>query len=163
MSNDGCEGIDHHPEVESKLVKPGAADDPLAMEAAPRPDWRDLESFAFGNGGELADLLCDLVIAGLKTATCWPVSEGQQTEIGKHMVVKDGAGRPRAVIETVELVQTRFGEVDPDFARDEGEGERTLEYWRAAHRSYFERQGVFAPDMMLWCERFRLVQVLTGD
>lgn len=131
------------------------------MIAGPHPLWRELESFSFGDGGELADPLCDLVVAGVKTATCWPVSDGQQTEIGKRMVLKDGVGRARAVIETVELVQQRFVEVDADFAWHEGEGDRTLEYWRSAHRTYFEGQGVFAPDMMLWCERFRLVQVLT--
>jgi uncharacterized protein YhfF len=43
------------------------------------PYWRELESFSFGDGPELADPLCELVVAGVKTATCWPVSEGQQT------------------------------------------------------------------------------------
>ena len=32
-------------------------------------------------------------------------------------------------------------------------------YWRDAHRSYFGRQGKFREDMMLMCERFRLVKV----
>ena len=32
--------------------------------------------------------------------------------------------------------------------------------WRAAHRAYFERNGGFAEDMPLWCERVRLVQPL---
>jgi uncharacterized protein YhfF len=132
------------------------------MSAKPGCDWRDLERFSFGDGGDLADPLCELVIAEIKTATCWPISEGQQTEIGKRMVVTDSGGWPRAVIETVELVQRRFSEVDADFAWREGEGERTLASWRAEHRSYFERQGVFAPDMMLWCERFRLVEVIVG-
>jgi uncharacterized protein YhfF len=123
-------------------------------------DWGHLESFAFGDSPELADTLCELVLAGLKTATCWPVSEGQQTEVGKRMVVRDGSSRPRAVVETVELAQRRFTDVDAAFAWNEGEGDRTLEDWRTAHRDYFERQGVFASDMLLWCERFRLIQVL---
>jgi uncharacterized protein YhfF len=29
----------------------------------------------------------------------------------------------------------------------------------AAHRRYFERLGKFSEDMMLMCERFRLVEV----
>jgi len=29
-----------------------------------------------------------------------------------------------------------------------------------AHRNYFGRQGKFSEDMMLMCERFRLVEVL---
>jgi uncharacterized protein YhfF len=123
-------------------------------------DWHDLESFAFGDGPALADELLDLVLAGKKTATCWSVSDGQQTEIGKRMVVRDGQGRPRAVLETLELARRSFHEVDAAFAHDEGEGDRTLSFWRAAHERYFRRQGTFAPDMPLYCERFRLIKVI---
>ena len=133
------------------------------MNDHPAADWRALESFAFGDGPELADALCELVIGGKKTATCWPASEGEQTHVGKRMVVKDGAGRARAVIETVELSQRRFHEVDAAFARDEGEGDRTLQDWRDGHERYFRRHGVFAPDMLLWCERFCLVAVIGAD
>lgn len=41
----------------------------------------------------------------------------------------------------------------------EGEGDRSLDYWRQAHRSHFGRQGKFREDMMLMCERFRLVEI----
>ena len=51
----------------------------------------------------------------------------------------------------------RFDEVDRSFAFDEGEGDRTLEYWRRAHSPYFTRRGAFSPDMLLWCERFRVI------
>jgi uncharacterized protein YhfF len=76
------------------------------------------------------------------------------------MVMLDRRGRPLAVIETVELAQKRFHEVDAAFAHDEGEGDRTLDYWRRAHRAYFTRSGQFTPDMLLWCERFRLVETI---
>ncbi|MBL6456091.1 ASCH domain-containing protein [Belnapia sp. T6] len=123
-------------------------------------DWRSLETFSFGDGPELADELLALVLAGRKTATCWAASQGLLTEIGKQMVALDGAGRPRAVIETIELTRRRFGQVDAAFAHDEGEGDRSLAYWRHAHRIYFTRLGQFAEDMELWCERFRVVEVI---
>ena len=65
----------------------------------------------------------------------------------------DGSGRPRAVLETVELTRRRFVEVDAAVAYDEGEGDRSLEWWRAAHRDYFGRPGEFSEDMTLYCER----------
>jgi uncharacterized protein YhfF len=123
-------------------------------------DWRTLETFSFGDNPELADELAALVLAGRKTATCWAAAQGLLTEIGKWMVMLDGTGRPRAVIETVELVQRGFGQVDAPFAYDEGEGDRTLAHWRRAHETYFSRLGQFAPDMKLWCERFRVVEVI---
>jgi uncharacterized protein YhfF len=121
-------------------------------------DWRTLETFSFGDSPALADKLAILVLAGLKTATCWAASDGMLTEVNKRMVMLDGAGKPLAVLETLELTQRRFDEVDPQFAHDEGEGDRTLAFWRAAHERYFTRKGQFTPDMMLWCERFRIVE-----
>jgi uncharacterized protein YhfF len=123
-------------------------------------DWRTLETFSFGDNPALADELAELVLAGKKTATCWAAEQGLLTDDGKRMVVLDGAGRPRAVIETVELTQHRFPDVDAAFANDEGEGDRTLAYWRRAHEVYFTRLGQFTPDMLLWCERFRVVEVI---
>ena len=123
-------------------------------------NWRDLETFSFGDGPALADELAALVLAGRKRATCWAAADGMLTEVGKQMAMLDGAGRPRAVIQTVGLTLRRFGEVDVAFARDEGEGDLTLTFWRMAHRAYFGRKGQFAEDMLLWCERFRVVEVL---
>lgn len=91
-------------------------------------NWRDLETFSFGDSPPLAGKLAALVLADKKRATCWAAAEGMLTEVGKQMVMLDGDGRPRAVIQTVELMLRRFGEVDAAFARDEGEGDLTLDY-----------------------------------
>ena len=123
-------------------------------------DWHSLERFSFGDSPELADELAELVLTGKKRATCWAAGEGPKTQVGKQWVVLDGTGDPIAVIETVELTQRRFDEVDAAFAFDEGEDDRTLASWRRAHQNYFGRQGTFAPNMLLYCERFRLVMRL---
>jgi uncharacterized protein YhfF len=116
-----------------------------------------VESFSFGDSPAIADELAALVLSGIKTATCWAASEGSLTEVGKQMLMLGGLRLPLAIIETVELAQRRFGEVDAAFAFDEGEGDRSLAYWRHAHRQYFTRKGQFAEDMLLYCERFRVV------
>jgi uncharacterized protein YhfF len=121
-------------------------------------DWQHLETFSFGDNPGLADELLGLVLSGAKRATCWAESQGLlSAEVGKMMVVLDGQGVPRAVVRTVELTKRRFDEVDDAFAYDEGEGDRSLRYWREAHTQYFTRLGRYAPDMTLWCERFELV------
>lgn len=122
-----------------------------------------LERFSLGDSPELADLLLALVLAGTKTATCSAARDGQQTEVGKHMVVCDGEGRPCAVLETVALYLNSFDKVDADFARKEGEGDLSLEWWRDAHQQFFTRNGGFTPDMMLWCEEFIIVADLTSN
>jgi uncharacterized protein YhfF len=122
-------------------------------------DWQSFETFTFGDSPELADELLDRVLQGKKRATCWAESQGLlSAEVGKLMVVLDSKGTPKAVVKTVELTKRRFDEVDEIFAHDEGEGDLSLNFWRAAHTRYFTRLGRFAPDMMLWCERFELVE-----
>ena len=124
----------------------------------------ELESFAFGDSPELADELFGVLLIGKNTATCWAASEGDKgVVVGKRWIVKDGQGRPSAVLETIEVMRRRFGEVDAAFAHDEGEGDRTLADWREAHTDYFTRRSEFSPDMELYCERFRLVEVLKRE
>ena len=130
----------------------------MSLSAVPE-QYRSLRSFAFGDGPELADELLELVLMGVKTATCSTEDEPNTSAPGERWVVLDGHGRPRCVIETTEVTYRRFGEVDAAFAYEEGEGDRSLACWREAHRSYFGRQGKFSEDMMLMCERFRLVEI----
>jgi uncharacterized protein YhfF len=122
--------------------------------------YHGLRSFAFGDGPELADQLLDLVVKGIKTATCSTEDEPNTSTPGERWIVRDGRGEPRCVIETTEVSYRRYNEVDAAFAYEEGEGDRSLSRWRAAHRNYFGRQGKFSEDMMLMCERFRLVDIL---
>src|SRR5689334_18182243 len=77
--------------------------------------WETLDRFASGDHPALADALLGLVLHGLKTATCWPVEEGQQTEVGRRSVACDGSGRPRAVLETVSIERVAFAEVSREF------------------------------------------------
>ena len=54
-------------------------------------DWRDLETFSFGDSPDLANELLELVLSGTKRATCWAESQGLlSAEVGKMMVVLDG-------------------------------------------------------------------------
>jgi uncharacterized protein YhfF len=130
------------------------------MMMAATDELHNLERTAFGGPPELADGLVVLVLKGVKTASCWAVRHGQQTHVGKQMVLCDSAGRARAVVETLSLERRRYCDVDEEFARMEGEGDLSLAWWRLAHRSFFESEGFFAPEMPLWCERFRVVRTL---
>jgi uncharacterized protein YhfF len=114
---------------------------------------------ALGNDvPDRANQLLELVLSGTKRATCWTEGQGlPSAEVGKLMVL-DGQRVPKAVLKTIELTKRRFDEVDDAFAYDEGEGDRSLQYWREAHTRYFTRLGRYAPNMMLWCERFELVE-----
>lgn len=128
--------------------------------------YAHLQRWAFGDNPKLADELLALVLIGKKTATCGALWQYEADKIpipkpGDRWIILDGAQRPRAVIETTEIKTQRFDHVDAQFAHDEGEGDQSYAYWRKAHEDYFTRQGRFAPDMLVVCERFRLIEALT--
>ena len=121
--------------------------------------YKNLRSFAFGDSPVLADELLELVLRGVKTATCSTEDEPNLSKPGECWIVLDGRGDPRCVIESTEITFRPFNGVGAAFAFEEGEGDRSLAYWRSAHRRYFTRLGKFNEDMMLMCERFRLVEI----
>ncbi|WP_211262619.1 ASCH domain-containing protein [Nitriliruptor alkaliphilus] len=120
-------------------------------------------AFAFGDSTELADELLAFVERGTKRATAGSVAEllGSQEpfpEPGQCWGLLDGRGVGRYVMETSEVRIGRLASVDPAFAWDEGEYERTYEDWLEGHRRYFARQGVAEPDELeVAFERFRVV------
>ncbi len=120
------------------------------------------ETFRFGDGPQLCSDLLALVRAGNKTATCGALRDFESGKeampvVGRQDIALNWDGSPALVIETVSLAQTRYCDVDAEFALAEGESD-SLEGWRADHKNYFERNGGFDPEMMLVCERFRVVE-----
>lgn len=121
-------------------------------------------AWAFGATAEQSDELLALVLDGTKTATASShadyLTEGEELpEPGALGIVLDGDGHPRALVVTTETRVVPFDEVDADHARDEGEGDRSLEQWREAHERFFTEHadGGFRPDMPVVLERFRVL------
>ena len=54
----------------------------------------------------------------------------------------------------------RFCDVTEAFARKEGEGDLSLEYWKKEHQRFFSSEGHFSEDMELIAEEFEVVKVL---
>lgn len=127
------------------------------------PAFAHLPQWAFGHSPAEADELCNLVLDGKKTATSaalYHFEDEPPPEPGDKAVILDGTNRPRCVIEFTEVEPAVFDEVDAGFAHDEGEGDRSLAFWRKTHKAFFTREGYFAPDMLLLCQRFRVIERL---
>lgn len=127
----------------------------------------------FGDSSAMADELLVPIIQGIKTATCsslweWEHENESPLTPGTLAVIIDGSGKPRCIIETLSVTPTRYNEVDAQFAYDEGEGDRTLEWWRKAHWDFFSRTlprigKQPSEDMILLCERFRVIYTEETD
>lgn len=121
----------------------------------------------FGNTSEMAQELAGLVLQKKKTATASLVEfneknpEHAPVENG-YSVVTDFENNPLCIVQTTEIRQVTFTEVDAQFASDEGEGNQSLEYWREVHRNYFSKEAAnsgvkFDEKTLICCERFRLL------
>ncbi len=99
----------------------------------------------------LATELGRLVRDGPKRATAGVWAEYQAESeplpaVGAYWVVLNGEGNPLCIIRTTRVELRRFGDVDEQFAWDEGEGDRTLAYWREAHLDYLASVGIRVDD-----------------
>jgi uncharacterized protein YhfF len=123
--------------------------------------------FGFGDSAELADELVSLVITGTKRATTSLPRDydgpGQSPpKPGDLSIIVDGTKTPRCIIRTVHVEIKPMRDVDELFAWDEGEGDRSLVWWKAAHARYFARQGAregftFDDSAKVVLERFEVV------
>ena len=121
----------------------------------------------WGDSPAFADELGALIVQGIKTGTCsavwaWEAEGNPVPRDGYITIALDGRGEPLCIVETYEITLRKYNAVDADFARAEGEGNFSLEYWREAHKRYFTRTLAkigreFSEDMPLVCERFRVI------
>ena len=122
------------------------------------------QAWAFGGA---PDKLAKLVMQGVKTATCSALAlyEDENEEIpkaGDYSVILDSDGQAVCIIRTTKVYIETFDQVSERHAYLEGEGDRSLEYWRQVHEEFFTEelktiQQNFDAKMELVCEVFEVV------
>ena len=132
--------------------------------AHPEAAGADWDAWAFGDS---PDELAALVLAGVKTATAsaYPLYalEGEPLpEAGEYSVILDGRGEAACVVRTDRVEVVPFRDVDGEQARREGEGDRSLAYWRAVRERFFREELaasglVFTEDMPVVLEQFHMI------
>jgi len=111
---------------------------------------------------ELRQKLVDAVLRGEKTATAGlpsdyaPHTDEPLPEVGDRFALLDFDDRPVAVVETTEVRVVAAGEIDVEFARDEGEGFESAADWRRAHENFWAEHEI-DDETLIVAERFRLV------
>jgi uncharacterized protein YhfF len=132
-----------------------------------RPKVDQYEVWHFCDSQILADRLVQLVLKGIKTATCGMVwsyeAEGEKLpEKGDLSIITDWEGQPLCIIETTHAAVIAFNDVGARHAFEEGEGDRSLDYWRRVHWEVFSRECAALEkepkeNMPLLCEKFRVL------
>jgi uncharacterized protein YhfF len=125
------------------------------------------EAFHFDDNESSANALAALVLSGQKRATAGLLWTNERTQrrlpkVGFLSVVTDWQGAPLCIIENTLIEVVPFDSVSDGFAALEGEGDKTLRYWRDAHWQFFSRECQRIgrePDLQMpvLCEQFKVV------
>jgi len=110
---------------------------------------------------ELRRQLVEAVLAGEKTATAglWSEYEAEGEPLGSpgdRFALLGYDNEPVAVVEVTEARLVPAGEIDVEFARDEGEGFESVDDWRVAHEEFFQQE--LTPETMMVAVRFKVVE-----
>lgn len=123
----------------------------------------DYEAWAYGDD---PDTLAELTRRGIKTATAsaGPLyGPGEPLPApGEYSVILDSREEAVCVIRTSRVYTVPFDQVSEEQAYQEGEGDRSLAYWRKVHEDFFRKElaeaGLeFSPQMPVVCEEFEVV------
>ena len=121
------------------------------------------EAWAFGGA---PDNLAALVMLGVKTATASAYDlyaidpdDEPMPQVGDFSVILNGKDEAVCVIQTTKLTVVPFKDVDATQAYKEGEGDRSLTYWRKVHDDFFRKEYSeynveFNEDSNVLCEEF---------
>lgn len=124
----------------------------------------DYEAWPYGAD---PDTLAELTRTGVKTATasagvCYEIEGEPLPQAGEYSVILNSREEAVCVIRTTKVYTVPFHQVSEEQAYREGEGDRSLEYWRRVHEDFFRRElaeaGLeFSLDMPVVCEEFEMV------
>lgn len=121
-------------------------------------------AWGFGDSAAMADELANHVVQGRKTASSGSLAayrnEASPPTVGSYHIILNGREEPVCVIRIVAMRIVTFNKVEAELAFKEGEGDRSLEYWRQEHKAFFTREGSFSETMELVAEEFELVEVV---
>lgn len=127
----------------------------------------EIDAWAFGVE---PDLLADLVFKGEKTATAsaydrYVLEDEPLPQVGTFDVILDSQNQAVCIVEITKVSVELFNQVSAQHAFKEGEGNKTLIYWRQVHEDFFrdclgEAGLTFTPESKVVLEEFRKVYPL---
>ncbi|HLR24168.1 MAG TPA: ASCH domain-containing protein [Candidatus Avipropionibacterium sp.] len=117
--------------------------------------------------GTDSDNLAQLVVDGVKTATCsayifYELEKQALPTTKDYNIILNDDHQSVAITKTTEVTIIPMNEVSEEFAIAEGEG--TYQNWWSIHEEYFTERlkavGLeFSEDLLIVCERFEVIHV----
>jgi len=117
--------------------------------------------------GDDPDLLAQLVLEGKKTATAsayplYALENEPIPEADQYSVILNTKDEAVCIIRNIRVTIVSYREITAEHAFKEGEGDRSLAYWRKVHEAFFTQDMAasgltFDESMPVVCEEFEVV------
>ncbi len=121
----------------------------------------------FCNNEQDANECAELVKKGIKRATSRSLLGMQYRKetlpkIGDFIVVTDWEGQAQCIVRTTKVTLKPFFAIDAAYAEREGEGDKSLAYWKKVHWDYYTEElkpfgRVPRDSMIVVCQEFEMV------
>jgi uncharacterized protein YhfF len=134
------------------------------------PEFSAMDSpppYFFCDNQKDADECAELVVKRIKQASSpsvWWFTKNQEEfpKVGDLAIITNWEGESKAIIRTTQITLVKLKDIRPEYAYIEGEGDRSLEYWKQVHLEYYSREMKEygeSPDeeMEIVCEYFETV------
>ena len=120
-----------------------------------------LRTLELGTPGAMREWLNGLVLEGKKQATAGTTDDYDDNEmefVGERLALVNDNLERVGTVEVTRVHETSFDQVPWSFAQAEGEGDASIEEWRAGHRRFWGGEGVnVTDDMPVFLVYFKLV------
>lgn len=112
------------------------------------PDFKDANeplSYYFCDTKKEADACAELVIDKIKQASSpsvWWFEKNKEElpKIGDLAIVTNWDNEPKAIIRTKKVELVKFKNITSEYAFIEGEGDKSLAYWKKVHWAYYTNE-----------------------
>ena len=99
----------------------------------------------FGDNEKDANILAELVQKDIKRATSHSLlglqlREEPRPKLDDLFIVTDWAGKAKCLIKTTSVKMVPYFAIHAEHARMEGEGDKSLDYWKKVHWDYYTRE-----------------------
>ena len=125
------------------------------------------EAYHFCNNKKDADACAILTVQGIKQATSpslWWYKQFNmpKTKVGDLDIITNFQCQPKAIIQFTKIEHLKFKDITAEYASIEGEGDKSLDYWKKVHWDYYaEEMKPFderpSEDMVIVCQHFKTI------
>lgn len=135
-----------------------------------KPEYKNSKYEAWCFGGNTVDdvnKLAKLVKDGIKTATAsayelYEIDKEPLPTVGDFNIILDSDKNAICITQTTKVYVCPFDKVSESHAYKEGEGDRSLDYWREVHEKFLkneiqEYKLSFNDETPIVCEEFKVV------